>query len=127
MTKAYGAVEPDLLKGNYDMVLSQRNRMIDIADPIGFLQADYTCAGGYNLSHYCNKDFDALVTQAAGESDAAARHTLYRQAGDILSKDAVNVWLVNEQAIDAVGESVQGYVQDPLTRYVFTKDLAKTK
>lgn len=127
VTKAYGAVEPDLLAGKYDMVLSQRNRMIDIADPIGFLQADYTCAGGYNLSHYCNKDFDALVEQAAGESDAALRHTLYRQAGDILAKDGVNVWLVNEQAIDGVGASVQGYVQDPLTRYVFTKDLAKTK
>jgi peptide/nickel transport system substrate-binding protein len=127
VTKSYGAVEPDVLAGKYDMILSQRNRMIDIADPIGFLQADYTCEGGYNLSHYCNKDYDKLVGQAQVEKDQAKRNDLYRQAGDILAKDAVNVWLVNEQAIDGVGSKVQGYVQDPLTRYVMTKDLAKTK
>jgi len=127
VTKSYGAVEPDVLAGKYDMILSQRNRMIDIADPIGFLQADYTCEGGYNLSHYCNKDYDKLVGQAQVEKDQDKRNDLYRQAGDILAKDAVNVWLVNEQAIDGVGSKVQGYVQDPLTRYVMTKDLAKTK
>ncbi|NQD40490.1 ABC transporter substrate-binding protein [Glutamicibacter halophytocola] len=127
VTKSYGAVEPDVLAGKYDMILSQRNRMIDIADPIGFLQADYSCEGGYNLSHYCNKDYDQLIDQALVEKDEAKRHDLYRQAGDILAKDAVNVWLVNEQAIDGVGSQIQGYVQDPLTRYVLTKDLAKTK
>lgn len=127
VTKSYGAVEPDVLAGKYDMILSQRNRMIDIADPIGFLQADYTCEGGYNLSHYCNKDYDKLVGQAQVEKDQTKRNDLYRQAGDILAQDAVNVWLVNEQAIDGVGSKVQGYVQDPLTRYVMTKDLAKTK
>ncbi|KUM31152.1 ABC transporter substrate-binding protein [Glutamicibacter mishrai] len=127
VTKSYGAVEPDVLAGKYDMILSQRNRMIDIADPIGFLQADYSCEGGYNLSGYCNKDYDQLISQALVEKDEAKRHDLYRQAGDILAKDAVNVWLVNEQAIDGVGSQIQGYVQDPLTRYVLTKDLAKTK
>ncbi len=127
VTKSYGAVEPEVLAGDYDMILSQRNRMIDIADPIGFLQADYTCDGGYNLSHYCNKDYDALIAQALVEGDQAKRHDLYRQAGDILAADAANVWLVNEQAIDGVGNSVQGYVQDPLSRYVLTKDLAKTQ
>ncbi|MGP9782999.1 ABC transporter substrate-binding protein [Glutamicibacter sp. AOP12-B1-11] len=127
VTKSYGAAEPDVLAGKYDMILSQRNRMIDIADPIGFLQADYTCQGGYNLSHYCNEDYDALIAKAASETDEATRHQLYREAGDILAEDAANVWLVNEQSIDAVGDSVQGYVQDPLTRYVLTKDLAKTK
>ena len=126
VTKSYGAAEPDVLAGNYDMILSQRNRMIDIADPIGFLQSDYTCEGGYNLSHYCNKDYDQLIGQALAEKDEAQRHDLYRQAGDLLADDAANVWLVNEQAIDGVGAKVQGYVQDPLTRYVLTKDLAKT-
>ncbi|WP_159612965.1 ABC transporter substrate-binding protein [Glutamicibacter sp. JC586] len=127
VTKSYGSVEPDVLAGKYDMILSQRNRMIDIADPIGFLQADYTCEGGYNLSHYCNKDYDKLISEALTENDQTKRNDLYRQAGDILAEDAANVWLVNEQAIDGVGNQVQGYVQDPLTRYVLTKDLAKTK
>ena len=62
-TKEYAAVEPDLLSGDYDMVLSQRNRLIDIADPIGFLTADYTCEGSYNLSHFCDEDYDALIAE----------------------------------------------------------------
>lgn len=127
ITKPYGAVEPDVLAGNYDMVLSQRNRMIDIADPIGFLQSDYTCEGSYNLTHYCNPEYDSLVSQAKSEADETVRHDLYRKAGDLLVSDAANVWLVNEQAIDGVSDSIQGYVQDPLTRYVLTSDLAKTK
>ena len=67
-TKEYAAAEPDVLAGNYDMVLSQRNRLIDIADPIGFLTADYTCDGTYNLSHFCNQDYDATVAEGGQNS-----------------------------------------------------------
>ncbi|MFJ4029340.1 ABC transporter substrate-binding protein [Paenarthrobacter sp. NPDC089989] len=125
VTKEYAAVEPDLLAGKYDMVLSQRNRLIDIADPIGFLTADYTCEGTYNLSHFCNKDYDAVITKAAKTTDAQERYKLYAEAGTILRDQAVNVWLVNEQAIDAVRADVQGHTQDPLARYVVRSSTAK--
>ncbi len=125
-TKEYAAVEPDLLSGNYDMVLSQRNRLIDIADPIGFLTADYTCEGSYNLSHFCNPEYDKLVAQAATTADTAERYTLYAEAGQILQDEAVNIWLVNEQAIDAVRTDLQAHVQDPLSRYVLRAETAKS-
>ncbi|MDQ0819898.1 peptide/nickel transport system substrate-binding protein [Arthrobacter sp. V4I6] len=124
-TKEYAAAEPDLLAGNYDMVLSQRNRLIDIADPIGFLTADYTCDGTYNLSHFCNKDYDATIAKAATTADADERYRLYAEAGQILQEQAVNVWLVNEQAIDAVRADLQAHVQDPLSRYVVRAETAK--
>lgn len=125
-TKEYAAVEPDLLSGDYDMVLSQRNRLIDIADPIGFLTADYTCEGSYNLSHFCDEDYDALIARAAGTADTEQRYELYAQAGKILEEQAVNVWLVNEQAIDAVRTDLQNYVQDPLSRYVLRAETTKS-
>ncbi len=125
-TKEYAAAEPDVLAGNYDMVLSQRNRLIDIADPIGFLTADYTCDGTYNLSHFCNQDYDATVAKAAKTADADERYRLYAEAGKILQEQAVNVWLVNEQAIDAVRADLQSHVQDPLSRYVVRAETAKT-
>ncbi|WP_376766122.1 ABC transporter substrate-binding protein [Arthrobacter mobilis] len=124
-TKEYASVEPDLLAGDYDMVLSQRNRLIDIADPIGFLTADYTCDGSYNLSHFCNKEYDQIIAKAAGTGDAQERYRLYAEAGKILEEQAVNIWLVNEQAIDAVRSDLQSYVQDPLSRYVLTADTSK--
>ena len=125
-TKEYAAVEPDVLAGNYDMVLSQRNRLIDIADPIGFLTADYTCDGSYNLSHFCDKDYDATIAKAAKTADADERYRLYAEAGKILQDQAVNVWLVNEQAIDAVRADLQSHVQDPLSRYVVRAETAKS-
>lgn len=126
VTKEYAAVEPDLLSGNYDMVLSQRNRLIDIADPIGFLTADYTCEGTYNLSHFCNAEYDKKIAQAATTADSAERYRLYSEAGQILQDQAVNVWLVNEQAIDAVRTDLQAHVQDPLARYVLRAETAKS-
>ncbi|UVJ41432.1 ABC transporter substrate-binding protein [Arthrobacter sp. CJ23] len=124
--KEYAAAEPDVLAGNYDMLLSQRNRLIDIADPIGFLTADYTCKGSYNLSHFCDADYDRIISEAGKASNPEERYGLYSQAGQILESKAVNVWLVNEQATDAIRSNVQGYVQDPLARYVLTAQTAKT-
>lgn len=124
--KEYASAEPDVLAGNYDMILSQRNRLIDIADPIGFLTADYTCKGTYNLSHFCNEEYDKLITQAAQTSDTEERYKLYAQAGEILDSEATNLWLVNEQATDAVRSNVMSYVQDPLSRYVLTAHTAKS-
>jgi peptide/nickel transport system substrate-binding protein len=125
-TKEYASAEPDVLAGNYDMILSQRNRLIDIADPVGFLTADYTCKGTYNLSHFCNEEYDKLITQAARTSNTEERYKLYAQAGEILDSEAVNLWLVNEQATDAVRSNVLSYVQDPLSRYVLTAQTAKS-
>ncbi|WP_457967733.1 ABC transporter substrate-binding protein [Arthrobacter sp. D1-29] len=125
-TKEYAAAEPDVLAGNYDMLLSQRNRLIDIADPIGFLTADYTCKGSYNLSHFCDEKYDNFIREAAQTQSTEDRYRLYEQAGNILESEAVNIWLVNEQATDAIGSKVQSYVQDPLSRYVLTAQTAKT-
>ncbi|SDW58297.1 peptide/nickel transport system substrate-binding protein [Arthrobacter sp. cf158] len=124
--KEYAAAEPDVLAGKYDMILSQRNRLIDIADPIGFLTADYTCKGTYNLSHFCNEEFDKIIAQAAQTSNTEERYKLYARAGGILDNQAVNLWLVNEQATDAIRSNVLSYVQDPLSRYVLTAQTAKS-
>lgn len=119
------AAEADVLAGNYDMLLSQRNRLIDIADPIGFLTADYTCKGTYNLSHFCNAEYDQIIAQATTTSNAEERYKLYARAGEILNDQAVNAWLVNQQATDAVRSNVLSFVQDPLSRYVLTAETAK--
>jgi peptide/nickel transport system substrate-binding protein len=107
------------------MLLSQRNRLIDIADPIGFLTADYTCKGTYNLSHFCDPEYDRIIAEAATTVDTNERYKLYAEAGQILQDKSVNAWLVNEQATDAIRTNVLGYVQDPLSRYVLTAKTAK--
>ena len=126
-TKEYASAEPDVLAGKYDMLLSQRNRLIDIADPIGFLTADYTCKGTYNLSHFCDPEYDGIIANAAKTVDNNERYKLYAEAVQILQDKSVNAWLVNEQATDAVRNNVLSYVQDPLSRYVLTAKTAKSR
>ena len=66
------------------------------------------------------------MAEAAKTVDPDERYKLYEDAGNILAEEAVNVWLVNEQATDAVRTNVLGYVQDPLSRYVLTAKTAKS-
>ena len=58
--------------------------------------------------------------------ETTERYKLYAEAGQILQDKAVNAWLVNEQATDAIRTDVLSYVQDPLSRYVLTAKTAKT-
>ncbi|MBA2700200.1 MAG: peptide ABC transporter substrate-binding protein [Chloroflexi bacterium] len=48
----------------------------------------FTCGGGNNNYQYCNKDFDALITQAVAEPDQDKQAELYKQAQTILMDDA---------------------------------------
>ncbi|MBI3749309.1 MAG: peptide ABC transporter substrate-binding protein [Chloroflexi bacterium] len=48
----------------------------------------FTCGGGNNDVQYCNKDFDALIKQAAAEPDQDKQVALYNQAQTILMNDA---------------------------------------
>jgi oligopeptide transport system substrate-binding protein len=48
----------------------------------------FVCGGGNNDVQYCNKDFDALMSQAAVEPDQDKQVALYNQAQTILFNDA---------------------------------------
>lgn len=120
----YAAIEPALLEGKYDMALLSRNHLVDIADPIGFLSADYTCEGSYNISQYCDPEMDKLIASADSIDDAAARHKVYAQAAQRLHDEAVTVFLVHEQLLSAARSNVKSFHDDPLVRYAVTPELS---
>ena len=120
----YAALEPDLLAGNFDMFLLSRNHLSDVADPIGFLTADYTCNGGYNLSQFCDPAIDKALGEARSLADAAARHQIYAQVAQQLQNDAVTAFLVHVQQSDATSENVQNYRIHPYSHYVLVPQLS---
>jgi len=122
----YAAIEADLLAGDYDLSLLSRNHLTDIADPIGFLTADYSCEGGFNISQFCDKAIDAKLTQANGEAEASARHAIYAEVAKQLQEEAVTVFIVSEQTTAARRTEVQNFIDDPLARYAVTPELALT-
>ena len=123
-TSHWGGIETDLYAGNFDLFLMSRSHLIDVADPIAFLTADYTCEGGFNVSSYCDPAVDALVEEARGTADPAARNALYAKVAAQLQDDAVTVFLVHVQHIEAVSEQVRSYRIHPLGHYVLVPELS---
>ncbi|SDP58297.1 peptide/nickel transport system substrate-binding protein [Klenkia soli] len=120
VVQTYATLEPDLLAGAFDAVLGSRLTLLDTGDPVGYLQTDYTCDGGYNLARLCDPDVDAAVTAAAALTDPRER----RQAAadieaQVLSTGAV-VPVLHEQSRTGVTQGVQGVGEDPFERQVVT-------
>ena len=120
----YAAIEPELLAGNFDMFLLSRNHLADVADPIGFLTADYTCNGGYNLSKFCDQEVDRMLEQARGLADPAARHQLYASVASRLQNEAITTFLVHVQQSDAARSNVRNYRIHPYAHYLLVPQLS---
>jgi peptide/nickel transport system substrate-binding protein len=120
-TGEYASMEPSLLAGEYDLALLSRNHLTDIADPIGFLTADYTCEGGFNISQFCDPAIDSKIASANSMTDAADRNAVYAEVASQLTEDAVTVFIVHEQSVTAYARTVKGFTHDPLGRYAVTR------
>jgi peptide/nickel transport system substrate-binding protein len=115
--------EPEWLAGDYDAALLSRGYLLDVGDPAGYLAADYTCDGSYNVAHYCDEETDTQVNQALQNENQGARYETYRNLAQKLQTEAVNVFLVHESGVVGATTSVENFEQHPLNFYVFTKDL----
>jgi peptide/nickel transport system substrate-binding protein len=75
------------------------------ADP-GYATEWFQCDQKWNLSKWCNPQFDALWKQADAEMDSTKRAALYVQMQNIIDQDAWAIWLTN----DVVATAMQKYV-----------------
>jgi peptide/nickel transport system substrate-binding protein len=119
----YGAIEPQLLSGDFDMVLMSRGYLTDVGDPVGTLVADYSCDGGYNLAGFCDPEVDAQLEKASGLVEPEERNAIYRDIAARLQEEAVNVFLIHETISEAVSNTVGNYQVHPYERTAFHKDL----
>ncbi|HEX6196421.1 MAG TPA: ABC transporter substrate-binding protein [Jiangellaceae bacterium] len=78
-------------------------------DPFGFYHAQHVCEGGFNFQGYCNEDVDALLNEAAAESDQDARKELYDQAAEMIVDDASYIYLYNPDVVQAWVPGLDGY------------------
>jgi peptide/nickel transport system substrate-binding protein len=120
-TGEYASMEPSLLSGEYDLALLSRNHLTDIADPVGFLTADYTCEGTFNISQFCDPAIDAKITSANAMADEEDRNAVYADVASYLADEAVTVFIVHEQTVAAHAKGVKGFTDDPLGRYAVTR------
>lgn len=110
----YGAQEPDLLEGRFDMFLTSRSTLSDFADASSVLTADYSCGGSYNIDHHCDPAYDALLAQLDTVTDVAERQALFAQAAQQLTDAAVGVMIVHPTNTAGLNGAT-GFVPDPLS------------
>jgi peptide/nickel transport system substrate-binding protein len=119
----WAGMAPSFKGATYDMAMMSRGHQLDVADPIGFLQADYTCDGSFNMSHVCNPEIDALLENAAGIVDNDSRYDIYKQVATWLQEEAITVFIVHNSETNAARNNVEGFRTHPQGHYYLTKEL----
>ncbi len=93
-------------------------------DPDNFLYTLLGCAaaapGGGNVAKWCNKDFDALVTEAQRTTDIAKRTELYKKAQVIFKEEAPWYTIAHAVQVVPMRKEVEGYTLSPLGAHDFT-------
>lgn len=117
----YNSLEPDMLEGNFDLIVGSRNYMIGASDPISFLQPDFTCASTYNLSQLCDADIDKAAELTDPEERLAAAAA---RIGAMIVADGAAVPLAHERLLVAT-DGVTGIDLNPMERHLITDKTAK--
>ncbi|MDX8055091.1 ABC transporter substrate-binding protein [Lentzea sp. BCCO 10_0798] len=125
VVRQYSQLEADLLAGRFDAVILSRSYVLDSGDPAGYLDTDFSCAGGFNLSKLCSSEVDAAIAKAIAAQDAPAREqaTLDAQAA-VLATSAV-VPLVHERAFIGHSGQVNEISVDPYERRLVTRSTTR--
>lgn len=77
----------------------------------------YVSTAADNFVNYSNPEYDKLYAKAAAEPDEEKRIGLYKQAQELLSKDAASVYIQDISNLNAIKDGVKGFTPYPL--YVF--------
>ncbi|MBD1553363.1 ABC transporter substrate-binding protein [Pseudomonas typographi] len=100
----------------------------DNGDPDNFVTPNLSCdaaQSGENTARWCDKGFDALITQARAETEPAKRAALYEQAQVIFNEQQPWISLAYPKLFVALRKNVEGYHISPLTNNNFATTQVK--
>ena len=98
------------LNGNFEAYIGNWSGR---ADPDPTLVSFFGCTGSQNVNKYCNKDLDAILSQARGEGDEARRKALYDKATGIYLAARSSIPLYHPSWFFATRKNVAGVVMYP--------------
>ena len=124
VVRLYTELEEDLLAGTYDAVLMSRSYGQDTADPLSYLSSDVGCAGGYNLSLYCDPAVDAELAAGSQLTDVTARATVALDVERTVLGSAAVVPVVHDRTRFGVAAGITGLASDPWERSIITVETA---
>ena len=95
----------------------------DNGDPDNFLYTLLSCAavkGMSNISFWCHKPFDDLVTKAQQSNDIDERIRLYKEAQVIFKEEVPWVLIAHSKAYRALRKNISNYKITPIGRDIMT-------
>lgn len=118
--REYQHIEADALDGKFDAFILSRATVLDSGDPVAYLYSDFSCAGSFNISQFCDADVDAALTKAAAIPAGAERRAAIGAVESlILARDAA-IPLLHERVIQGESAEVRGAERDPRERALVT-------
>lgn len=117
-------VEPKIFGGDVDAAVYSRNYLVDVPDAASYLASDFSCAGGFNLDHWCDPRLDALISGLNSVDGREQRAAQFRRASDLLDEEVVGVPLMHDQDRIAHSTAVSGVSTDPLEREFLTEEVS---
>jgi oligopeptide transport system substrate-binding protein len=87
----------------------------DYPDPENFADTMYHTGAAYNLGHYANPRLDSLLDRARVEPNGRRRLAMYRQAEDIIVRDAPSIFLTHAYYFELIAPRVRGYPFTPFS------------
>jgi ABC-type oligopeptide transport system substrate-binding subunit len=107
-----------LLRDKGDFDVARAGWIADYSDPQNFLFLGESDNKGLNYATWKNPDFDALMRQAARETDPAKRAGLLRQAEAVMLKDMPYIPLMFYGSKNLVSDKIEGWQPNVLDRHL---------
>ena len=118
--REYQHIEADALAGSFDAFILSRATVLDSGDPVAYLYSDFSCAGSFNISQFCDPAVDAALAKAAGIPAGPERRAAIAVAESlILTRDAA-IPLLHERVLQGESIRAQGVERDPRERALIT-------
>ncbi|MBI1386774.1 MAG: hypothetical protein GC150_17865 [Rhizobiales bacterium] len=90
---------------------------LGLVDPDEYCYEILHTKGWRNFRGYSNASLDALIEQARGESDQAARGELYRKIEDMMAEDVPVLTCFESNVHNLLSPKVEGFVQLPYSGF----------
>ena len=124
--REYQHIEADALAGKFDAFILSRATVLDSGDPVAYLYSDFSCAGSFNISQFCDPSVDAALAKAAGIPAGPDRRAAIAAAESlILARDAA-IPLLHERVIQGESGRVRDVERDSRERALITGRTAVT-
>ena len=124
--REYQHIESDALAGAFDAIILSRATVLDSGDPVAYLYSDFSCAGSFNISQFCDPAVDEALAKAAGIPAGPERRSAIAAAESlILARDAA-IPLLHERVIQGESSRIRGVERDPRERALISSETGLT-